>query len=275
MKTIAIQGVRGSFHHIVSRKFFKEEPVLLECDSFDLLVKKLNQGECDAAVMALENSIAGSILPNHALIDSNDLHIVGERYLEVQLNMMALPGQNIADITEVHSHPIALLQCKVFFDQFPHIKLVEAADTADVALKIQRNQIRGLAAIGSILAAEIFELEVLAKSIQTIASNQTRFVLVSKNLSDHNPTEVNKASLKFELNHQRGSLASVLNVMSDCNLNLTKIQSLPKIETPWTYGFFADVTFDNYQNFEKAVAIMQLMAKAFKVMGVYKNRRDL
>ena len=160
-------------------------------------MKKLNQGECDAAVMALENSIAGSILPNHALIDSNDLHIVGERYLEVQLNMMALPGQTIADITEVHSHPIALLQCKVFFDQFPHIKLVEATDTADVALKIQRNQIRGLAAIGSILAAEIFELEVLAKSIQTIASNQTRFVLVSKNLSDHNPTEVNKASLKF------------------------------------------------------------------------------
>jgi prephenate dehydratase len=275
MKKIAIQGVRGSFHHIVSHKFFKEEPELLECDSFDLMVKKLNQGECDGAVMALENSIAGSILPNHALIDSNDLLIQGERYLDIQMNMMALPGQTIADITEVHSHPIALLQCKLFFDQYPHIKLVEADDTADVARDIKNKKIKKRAAIGSLLAAEIFDLHILAKSIQTIATNQTRFVLLSKTLSEHNPLQVNKASFKFELNHQRGSLASILNVMSDCNLNLTKIQSLPKIDTPWTYGFFADVTFDTYQNFEKAIAIMKLMAKVFKVMGVYQNQRDL
>ncbi len=274
MKNIAIQGVRGSFHHIVSQKFYQDDCHLIECDSFDLLVKKLLSEECDAAVMALENSIAGSILPNHALIDNNDLYIEGERYLDIQLNFMALSGQSISDITEVHSHPIALLQCKIFFDQYPHIKLVESTDTAEVALDIHKNQIKHRGAIGSALAAEIFDLEILAKSIQTIKTNQTRFVLLSKSLSTHNPLQVNKASLKFELNHQRGSLASILNVMSDCNLSLTKIQSLPKIETPWSYGFFVDVTFNDYHNFQKAIAIMKLMAKVFKVMGVYQNQKN-
>ncbi len=195
--------------------------------------------------MALENSIAGSIIPNYALIDTHNLSIVGEYYLDIQHNLLALEGQSIADIKEVHSHPMALLQCKAFFKQYPHIKLVEAKDTADVAKQISEQNIKGIAAIASKNAAELYGLNVLAESIQTIKHNETRFVIVKRENHELEKDEVNKASLKFELDHKRGSLAAILNVLSDCKLNLTKIQSLPKIETPWKYAFFVDVTFED------------------------------
>ena len=222
--------------------------------------------------MALENSIAGSIIPNYALIDTNELYITGEYYLDVQHNLMALSGQNIMDIKEVHSHPMALLQCKVFFDQYPHIKLVEDSDTAEVARRVHDQQLLGIAAIASEAAAEIYKLKILAKSIQTIKQNETRFVIVERhqNLS----ATINKASLKFMLDHKRGSLAAMLNVMSDCKLNLTKIQSLPKIDTPWKYAFFVDVTFDAYEDYLKAKSIMTIMAEEFKVLGEYKNAKQ-
>jgi prephenate dehydratase len=272
-KPIAIQGIKGSFHHEVVQQYFNTNAEVIECMSFDSTVERLLQGETDTIVMALENSIAGSIIPNYALIDNHNLSISGEYYLDIQHNLMALPKQSLEEILEVHSHPMALLQCKVFFKDFPHIKLVEAKDTADVAKQIFEQQIKGIAAIASKNAAKLYGLSVLAESIQTIKHNETRFVIVKREHNERENEGVNKVSVKFELDHKRGSLATILNVMSDCKLNLTKIQSLPKIETPWKYAFFVDVTFENYKDYQKANSIMQLMAENFKVLGEYKNAR--
>jgi prephenate dehydratase len=186
---------------------------------------------------------------------------------------MALPNQSIDDIKEVYSHPMALLQCKAFFKQYPHIKLIEDIDTAQVAQRIQENQIKNVAAIASRLAAQLFELHIISESIQTIKHNETRFFVVKTKNAEIPQNEINKASIKFELDHKRGSLATILNVLSDCKLNLTKIQSLPKMETPWKYAFFVDVTFESYNDYDKAKSIMNIMAQDFKVLGEYKNAR--
>lgn len=273
-KPIAIQGIKGSFHHEVAQRYFKTQTDVVECMTFDSTVDSLLNGDTDFIVMALENSIAGSIIPNYALIDRHNLLIVGEHYLDIQHNLMALANQSITDIKEVHSHPMALLQCKAFFKNHPHIKLVEAKDTADVDKQISDKNIKGIAAIASKNAAELYDLEILAESIQTIKHNETRFVIVQRENEQQNLNTNNKASLKFELQHKRGSLAALLNVLSDCKLNLTKIQSLPKIETPWKYAFFVDVTFESYKDFEKAKSILNLMAENFKVLGEYKNARQ-
>lgn len=272
-KPIAIQGIKGSFHHEVAQLYFNDKAEVVECMSFDGTVDSLLKGNTDYIVMALENSIAGSIIPNYALIDTHNLSIIGEHYLDIQHNLLALKGQPIEEILEVHSHPMALLQCKVFFKDYPHIKLVEAKDTADVAKQISEQNLKGIAAIASKKAAKIYNLNVLVDSIQTIKHNETRFVIVKRENHEIERKTLNKASLKFELDHKRGSLATILNVLSDCKLNLTKIQSLPKIETPWKYAFFVDVTFEAYKDYEKASSIMQLMAENFKVLGEYKNAR--
>lgn len=273
-RSIAIQGVQGSFHHSVAEQYFANAETFLECMTFDALVESLLEGKTDVAVMAIENSIAGSIIPNYALIDKHNLTIVGEYYLDIQHNLMALSGQSILDIKEVHSHPMALLQCKEFFKAHSHLKLVEAKDTADVAKQISELKTKGIAAIASKTAADIFELNILAKSIQTIQHNETRFVILKKDTIIADAMINNKASLKFELDHKRGSLAAILNVISDCKLNLTKIQSLPKIETPWKYAFFVDVTFKTYEDYQKTISILNIMAENFKVLGEYKNAKQ-
>jgi prephenate dehydratase len=272
-KIIAIQGAEGSNHHKVARDFYGDNIQLKECMSFDALVAHLLEGSATDGVMAIENTIAGSIIPNYALIDSNNLHIVGEEYLNIHHHLMALPGQTIKSIIEVWSHPMALLQCKEFFKKYPHIKLVEDVDTAEVAKRIAKENIKGIAAIAPKIAAEIFGLQVLEDDIQTIKDNSTRFVIVQTKLPTHSIEGINKASLKFELSHKRGSLAAVLNVLSDCKMNLTKIQSLPVIETPWKYSFFVDVTFDDYTEYQKLVKIIDIMAEDFKILGTYKNGR--
>nr|WP_321229811.1 prephenate dehydratase [uncultured Psychroserpens sp.] len=273
IKSVAIQGVKGSFHHIVSQQYFDENIVVDECMTFDAVIDNIIKDKSDAAIMAIENSIAGSIIPNYALIDTHNLHIVGEHYLDIQHHLMALPNQTIDDIKEVYSHPMALLQCKAFFKQYPHIKLIEDIDTAQVAQRIQENQTTNIAAIASRLAAQLFELNIISESIQTIKHNETRFFIVKTKNSEIPENEINKASIKFELDHKRGSLATILNVLSDCKLNLTKIQSLPKIETPWKYAFFVDVTFESYKDYDKAKSIMKIMAQDLKVLGEYKNAR--
>ena len=272
-KIIAIQGAEGSNHHKVARDFYGSNIELKECMSFDALVAHLLEGSATDGVMAIENTIAGSIIPNYALIDSNNLHIVGEEYLNIHHHLMALPGQTIKSIKEVWSHPMALLQCKEFFKKYPHIKLVEDVDTAEVAKRITKENIKGIAAIAPKIAAEIFGLQVLEDDIQTIKDNSTRFVIVQTQLPTHSIEGINKASLKFELSHKRGSLAAVLNVLSDCKMNLTKIQSLPVIETPWKYSFFVDITFDDYTEYQKLVKIIDIMAEDFKILGTYKNGR--
>ena len=268
---IAIQGIKGSFHHQVAQEYFEKEYDLDECMSFDDLVKSLVEGKSQKGVMALENSIAGSIIPNYALIDRNNLHIIGEHYLDIHMNLMVLKGQKIKDITEVHSHPIALLQCAVFFHQYPHIKLVESGDTAETARRIQEQKLMGVGAVAAPIAAELYDLDILAAGIHTVQSNKTRFVIVKAQQKELPKDAINKASVKFELEDTAGSLATVLNVMNNCNLNLTKIQSMPIIETPFQYSFFVDVIFYNYKHFEKAKKILELMTTHFKVLGEYKK----
>ena len=273
IQKVAIQGIIGSFHHQVALEYYHQEIDVDECMSFEELVDSLLSGKSNQAVMAIENSIAGSIIPNYALIDKNNLHVIGEYYMDIHQNFMVLKGQKIEDISEVHSHPMALLQCMEFLKKLPNIKLVEDKDTAETARRIHQNQLMGIAAIASKTASKMYDLEILAPEIQTINNNMTRFVILNKENLFVPKQKINKASLKFELEHKRGSLAAVLNVMSDCKLSLTKIQSLPKIETPWKYSFFVDVTFDDYNDYSKAKSLLEIMAEYFKVLGEYKNTK--
>ena len=268
---IAIQGIKGSFHHQVAQQYFEQIDGLDECMSFDDLVKSLINNRSQKGVMALENSIAGSIIPNYALIDLNNLHIIGEHYLDIHMNLMVLKGQKIEDIKEVHSHPIALLQCAVFFSQYPHIKLVESGDTAETARRIQEQQLKGIGAVAAPIAADLYDLEILAAGIHTVQSNKTRFVIVKTTNKEWPKETINKASIKFELDDTPGSLATVLNVMNNCKLNLTKIQSMPIIDRPFQYSFFVDVIFEKYKHYEKAKNILALMTTHFKVLGEYKR----
>jgi prephenate dehydratase len=272
---IAIQGIKGSNHHQVAKDYFGDDVTFVECSSFDILVDHLINKTADKGVMAIENSIAGSIIPNYALVFHNNLHIIGEQYLNIHHNLMALKGQTIDDIKEVRSHPMALLQCNEFFKNYRHIKLVEDVDTAETAKRIQENRLKGIAAIAPKVAAEMYDLEILHSEIQTIKDNATRFIIVKTQNKALPEEEINKASVRFITDHKRGSLAAILNVMSDCNLNLTKIQSLPVIQTPWKYSFFVDVTFEKYKHFSKAKALLEIMSEEFKVLGEYKNARIL
>ncbi len=270
---VAIQGIKGSYHHAVAQACFGKDIVVDECMSFRELVDSLEDKRSTDAVMAIENSIAGSIIPNYAYIDEHNLTISGEYFMAIHHCLMALTGQDIADIKEVYSHPMALLQCKEFFREYPHIKLVEDVDTAEVAKRIEQQQLIGIAAVAGKTAASIYNLKILAGEIQTIKSNSTRFfILNTREESGVEKEDINKASLKFITDHKRGSLATVLNVMSDCNLNLTKIQSLPVIDMPWKYSFFVDVTFKQYEDYQKAISVLKIMALEIKVLGEYKNQ---
>jgi prephenate dehydratase len=270
---IAIQGIKGSNHHRVASEYFEGQIDLVECLSFHNLVDVLLDGQADKGVMAIENSIAGSIIPNYALVCEKKLHIIGEHYLNIHHNLMALPGQRLEDIREVHSHPMALLQCREYLKGQPQIRMVEDVDTAETAQRIRNRELKGVAAIAPQMAAELYGLEVLEEDIQTIKNNATRFIVVKPTNKELPREIIDKASMRFITDHKRGSLATVLNVMSDCNLNLTKIQSLPVIETPWKYSFFVDVTFDTYDHFAKAKSLLALLTEDFQLLGEYKNAR--
>jgi prephenate dehydratase len=270
---VAIQGIKGSNHHQVAKDFFGSNVELVECLSFHGLVDVLLEKKADKGIMAIENSIAGSILPNYSLLYENNLHIIGEHYLKIHHNLMVLNGQQLSEIKEVRSHPMALLQCREYLKKQPHIKMVEDVDTAETARQIQEKQIKGIAAIAPKAAAELYDLEIIAPEIQTIKNNSTRFIVIKTKNKLIPKEEINKASMRFITDHKRGSLATVLNVMSDCNLNLTKIQSLPVIRTPWKYAFFVDVTFDDYEHFAKAKSLIEIMTEDFMVLGEYKNAR--
>lgn len=270
---IAIQGIKGSNHHQVAKDFFGDDIELLECMTFDAIIDHLLDGTADKGIMAIENSIAGSIIPNYNLVYHNNIHVIGEHYLSIHHNLMVLKGSTMADVKEVHSHPMALLQCKEFFKDHPHIKLVESVDTAETAKRIKEGKLANIAAIAPKMAADLYDLNIIAPEIQTIKNNATRFIILKKQNKVLPKEEINKASLRFMTDHKRGSLATVLNVMSDCNMNLTKIQSLPVIETPWKYAFFVDVTFEEYDHFSKAKSLLEIMAEDFTVLGEYKNAR--
>lgn len=268
---VAIQGIEGSFHHQVAREYFGNDVQVDECMSFRDVVTSLLTGASTQGIMAIENSIAGSILPNYALIDENNLQITGEHYIPIQMNLMAVPGQKMEDIKKVYSHPMALLQCKEFFKDYPHIKLIEDADTASVAKRISEKGSRSSAAVASKAAAELFNLEVLAEGIHTVKSNSTRFLILKAAGKQEQQASANKASLKFVMESKHGSLISALNILKDYELDMTKIQSVPVIEMPWKYAFFIDVVFEKQENLDKAAAILEVMTEELKMLGVYRN----
>jgi prephenate dehydratase len=269
MNKIALQGIKGSYHHQVAIEYFGEKINYVECLNFDKLIDVVCESNKNIGVMAIENSIAGSIISNYALIDNNDLTITGEFSLKIDHCLMALPNQTHMDIKEVHSHPMALLQCKKYFQKYNHIKLVESNDTAEVAKKISDENIFKIAAIASSYSADLFNLNILDSSIQTIKNNVTRFVIIRKMILKNITTQINKASLKIVLDDRRGSLAEILNIMNDYKINLTKIQSLPLIETPGKYSFFIDITFRDYSNFTYLSKHLIKIVSEFKVLGKY------
>ena len=275
---IAIQGIRGSFHHIVANKYFGEDIDLVECMSFTEIPVLLNNGEADSAVMAIENSIAGAILPNYALIDEFGLCIEGEVYINIHHHFMGLKGQKIEDIKEVWSHPMALLQCRKFFRSHPEIKLIEEKDTAEVAKRIKDNGLKGIAAIASKMAADMYGLEVLADDIQTIKNNSTRFFILKKNNdSPYHPSKLgsvkDKASIKFVTKHDSGSLAEILDIFGKHDLNLTKIQSLPIIDKPWNYAFFIDLVIDDFVLYKNALHLISKKVTHLKIIGEYHQNK--
>lgn len=271
---IAIQGIKGSFHHQVANLYFGEDIELSECLSFVEIPELVNNNSVDGAVMAIENSLAGSILPNYALIDEFDLKIQGEVHLPIHHHLMALENQHLSDIKEVWSHPMAILQCRKYFREHPHIKLVEESDTAEVAQRIQEQQLKGIAAIASKKAAEIYGLEIIENEIQTRKQNFTRFfILKKKNGNLKKPDLINKASIRFSTKHKTGSLVDVLSVFSSLSMGLSKIQSLPIIDKPWKYAFFADVIFDDHALFLKAIASVKENTSSLKILGEYKQSK--
>jgi prephenate dehydratase len=269
---IAIQGIQGAFHHIVATNYFGDTINLAECLTFDEMPKLLLDNKADALVMAIENSIAGAILPNYALLDDFNLQIEGEVYLPIKHQFMALSNQDIMQIKEVWSHPMAINQCRVFLRNYPHIKVVEKADTAEAAKTIFTQKLKGIAAIASTKAAEIYHLEILAKDIQTNPDNYTRFFILRKELVFQE--KYNKISIKFITNHSKGSLAEVLNIFVKYNLNLSKIQSLPIINTPWKYSFFADLLVENTKDFDNALVAISMIVQEVKVLGKYTNTNN-
>lgn len=270
---VAIQGIKGSFHHIVAEQFFGKNIDLLECMSFSEMPDLLHRKKADVLIMAIENTIAGAILPNYALIDDEKLTISGEFHLPIQHNLMVLNGEHIEDIKEVYSHPMALLQCHKFFKQYPHIKLIEDKDTASVAKRIYDKKLKGVGAIASELAAEIYDLTILATSIQTIKKNATRFFILN-NEENKNAVSANKASIKFITSDETGSLATVLTILAKHHINLTKIQSMPVIQTPWKYAFFADFIFNSYTDYLNAMNEIKGKVEMLKIIGEYtKSRR--
>jgi len=273
-KNIAIQGIKGSFHHIVANQYFGNEIELEECLSFTEIPELINNQAVDGAVMAIENSLAGSILPNYTLIDEFDLNIQGEVHFPIHHHLMGLSGQSLSDIKEVWSHPMAILQCRTFFRKHRHIKLVEESDTAESAKQIHDKRLKGIAAIASKKAAEIYGLHIIENEIQTRKQNYTRFFILKKrNGNLERPAAINKASLKFITNHQTGSLAEVLNIFSAFGMNLSKIQSLPILDKPWKYAFFSDVIFDDYLHFEKAIALAREKVSSLKILGEYQQSK--
>ena len=273
MKRIAIQGVRGSFHDIAAHQYYEGEDIeLVCCNSFETLFAALKADDSLIGFMAIENTIAGSLLHNYELLRESGLTIIGEHKLHIEHSIMCLPEDHIDDILEVNSHPVALAQCRTFLSEHPAFKAVEADDTAGAAEKISRLHLRGHAAICHEGAAELYRMKVLKKSIEDNKHNYTRFLVLSDawyadQLRDLHQT--NKSSMVFTLPHEEGSLSQVLSIFSFYKINLTKIQSLPIIGKEWQYLFYADVTYNDYFHYRQCIEAVKPLTTEFTILGEY------
>lgn len=274
MKKVAIQGYSGCFHEEAARTFYStigtEGLQIVECDTFGGLYEAVGRGDADAAVMAIENTVSGGLIPNFELLRRNPQKIKGEVFLRIEQNLMALPGQSIADLKEVRTHYMAINQTREFFKSWPQIRLVESEDTAKSAAQVAREGLKGIGAVASKLAAELYGLEILAPGIETYKQNFTRFLIMDDNLSVPED-QIDKASLCFTLPHTPGSLAHILTILSFYEMNLTRIQSLPIPGREWQYFFYVDIKFSTYARYQQAIAAVRPLIDEFQVLGEYKS----
>ena len=274
MTRIAIQGYRGCFHEQAAREFYSgmdEEVGIVECPTFECLFKALSEGKADAAVMAIENTISGGLLPNFELLRANPYKIKGEVYIPIHQNLMALPGQSIEDIKEVRTHYMAINQTRRFFEKnCPWIKMVESEDTAKSAIDIAEGGLKGVGAVASELAAEENGLTILARGIETYKQNFTRFLIMDDSISVPRG-KTDKASLCFTLPHKPGSLAQVLTILSFYEMNLTRIQSLPIPGQEWQYFFYVDIKFSTYDRYRQALKAVRPLMAGLYILGEYKS----
>lgn len=277
MKKVAIQGVSGAFHEIAARQYFDGEDIeIIPCTTFKDLFHLLAEDPSILGIVAIENTIAGSLLQNHNLLRESGCKIVGEHKLRISHTLAALPGQTIQDITEVHSHPIALMQCEEFLEQHHHLRAVESDDTALSAKEIAENKITGRAAICSAFAAQKYGLEVLFDGIETNKRNFTRFLIIAQpELAEKMVKDIHldKSSMVFTLPHEEGSLAKVLSILSFYHVNLTKIQSLPIVGREWEYQFYINLTYDNYERYRQSLDAVRPLLKDFQLLGEFKEAK--
>ncbi|HEY2722630.1 MAG TPA: prephenate dehydratase [Chitinophagaceae bacterium] len=268
---VSIQGYEGSFHQMAARYFFGKETQVIPCATFKEVIKLAsNKKEAGGGVMAIENSIAGSILANYNLLQRSSLAIVGEIYLQIKQNLLVNPGIKLDDIREVHSHPMAIQQCFDFLDKYDW-KLVETEDTALSAKHVHQHKSRHVAAIASKLAAELFGLEIITPNIHTLKNNYTRFLILKREDEAQEISGADKASVSFHTDHSRGSLARVLTKIAADGVNLSKLQSFPIPDTDFKYSFHADMEFENISQFEKVIEDIKPMTEHLKIYGVYKR----
>ena len=272
MRKIAIQGIKGCFHEQAAYLFYEKEglpkPEVVECSTFDDLYKRMDDGTANAAIMAIENTVSGGLLPNFELLRKHDRKIRGEVFLRIKQNLMTLSGQKIEDLHEVRSHYMAINQTRPFFDDYPNIRLVEYADTARSAADIVKQGIKGVGAIASDLAAEIYGLEIIAESIETYKQNFTRFLILDDALQV-DQSRINKASMCFTLPHKPGSLTHVLTILSFYDMNLTRIQSLPIPGQEWQYFFYVDIKFNDYERYTQALSAVKPLMTDLNILGEY------
>jgi prephenate dehydratase len=267
----AIQGYEGSFHQVAAQQFCGKNVKVLPCATFRELVKLASgKKESDGGVMAIENSIAGSILANYNLLQKSNLKIIGEIYLQIRQNLLVNPGVKLEDIREVHSHTMALQQCYDFLDKHKW-KLVETEDTALSAKQVHQHKSKHIAAIASKLAADLFDLEVIAPNIHTMKNNYTRFLVLQRQDIAQPVRNANKASINFHTDHSRGSLAKVLTEIAEGGINLSKLQSFPIPGSDFKYSFHADMEFDNIAQFERVIEKIKPQTEEVRIYGVYRR----
>ncbi|MCF8453615.1 MAG: prephenate dehydratase [Pedobacter sp.] len=266
-KRVAIQGIRASFHEEAAFKFFGTDIETIECESFKKTCEVLKNKQADYVVMAIENSIAGSLLPNYTLLREYNFSIVGEVYLAIQLHLLALPGVKFEDVKYVQSHPIAIRQCSDFFEEFPHLQVVESSDTAACAKKIREENLTDTVAIANLLAAKLYDLEVMERRIESNKKNFTRFLILANKPLEN--VEVNKASLSFQVGNSVGSLADVLNIFALHKINLSKIQSMPVLGKRNEYNFYVDIEWKNQADYDSAIRQVLKHTINFTIMGEY------
>lgn len=270
---IAIQGVAGCFHDAAAREYFEGQDIeTVPCETFNEMFNLLKSDASMLGILAIENTIAGSLLQNHELLRQSNMTIVGEYKKYISHSIAALPGQSIDDIAEVNSHPMALRQCEQYLQLHPKMKMVETYDTAGSAKMIAENNLVGHAAICGRYAAELYGLNVLEDDIQTNKRNFTRFLVVTDPCNAtgfKNQKAVDKASIAFTLPHSQGSLSAVLVIFSFYGMNLTKIQSLPIIGREWEYRFYVNLTFNDYTRYRQSIDAVRPLISDFKILGEY------